>query len=136
MVKKVISKRASTTTTTKKSPSTSIEVAKRSIGERNACLLKTLCLLKQNQRVSFLRTADNSLIKCIQECIFNTLKGNVPLERNEKKRLVKHKTILRRVAAKGGNLKEKRKLLVQRGGFLPYIIAPILGAILSRFIEK
>lgn len=100
------------------------------------CLLKTLCYLKKNQRASFLRTADNNLVKCIQECIFNTLKGNVPLRYNEKKRLVNHKSILRRVAVKRGNWKSKRKLLVQRGGFLPYLIAPILGAVLSRIIGE
>lgn len=100
------------------------------------CLLKTLCYLKKNQRASFLRTADNNLVKCIQECIFNTLKGNVPLRYNEKKRLANHKSILRRVAVKRGNWKSKRKLLVQRGGFLPYLIAPILGAVLSRIIGE
>lgn len=100
------------------------------------CLLKTLCYLKKNQRAAFLRDADNKFVKCIQQCIFNTLKGNVPLESSEKKRLSKHKTILRRLAEKRGNLKTKRKLLVQRGGFLPYIIGPILGALLSRIIGE
>lgn len=113
-----------------------IKNARRSIGERNLCLLKTLCHLKKNQRTVFLRAADNKLIKCIQECIFNTLKGNVPLCCSDKKRLAKHKTVLRRVAAKQGNWKIKRKLLVQRGGFLPYLIGPLLGAILSRFIGE
>jgi len=113
-----------------------IKIARRSIGERNVCLLKTLCFLKKNQRASFLRSADNKLIKCIQECIFNTLKGNVPLGCNEKKRLAKHKSVLRRVAVKRGNWKAKRKLLVQQGGFLPYLIAPILGALLSRIIGE
>src|SRR5436190_19541308 len=102
----------------KKSLEDVIKAAKRSIGERNICLLKTLCYLKKNQRASFLRKADDKLVKCIQECIFNTLKGNVPLGPNERKRLAKHKTVLRRVAAKQGDWKTKRKQLVQRGGFL------------------
>lgn len=114
--------------------SRAIKSARRSIGERNACLLKCLCYLKKSQRDSFLRAADNKLVKCIQECVFNTLKGNVPLVRSERTRLAKHKTILRRVAAKRGDWKAKRKLLVQRGGFLPYLIGPILGALLSRII--
>ena len=122
--------------TPKKSLENVIKAAKRCIGERNICLLKTLCYLKKNQRSSFLRKADDKLVKCIQECIFNTLKGNVALGSNERKRLAKHKTVLRRVAAKQGNWKAKRKLLVQRGGFLPYLIAPILSAILSRVIGE
>ena len=126
----------SSAVTPKKSLENVIEAAKRCIGERNICLLKTLCYLKKNQRASFLRKADDKLVKCIQECIFNTLKGNVALGSNERKRLAKHKTVLRRVAAKQGNWKAKRKLLVQRGGFLPYLIAPILSAILSRVIGE
>lgn len=123
-------------TTSKNSSENAIKIARRSIGERNICLLKTLCYLKKNQRAPFLRAADNNLIKCIQECIYNTLQGNVPLENHEKARLAKHKSILRRVAVKRGNWKTKRNLLIQRGGFLPYLIAPLLGVILSRIIGE
>src|SRR5436190_10730235 len=113
-----IDESSAVTSKKKKSLENVIKAAKRCIGERNICLLKTLCYLKKNQRASFLRKADDKLVKCIQECIFNTLKGNVPLGFNERKRLAKHKTVLQRVAAKQGDWKTKRKLLVQRGGFL------------------
>jgi len=111
------------------------KIARQSIGRRNACLLEALCHLNKNQRTVFLRTADEKFIRCIRECVFNTLRGNVPLERREKNRLSKYKTALRRIAAKRCNWKDKRKLLVQRGGFLPYIIGPILSILLSRIIE-
>lgn len=112
------------------------KIAKRSIGERNVCLLKALCYLKKNQRASFLRAADEKFIRCIRECVFNTLKGNVPLEKKEKVHLGKYKSILRRIAGNRGNWKSKRKLLVQRGGFLPQLITTILGALLTRIISK
>ena len=60
------------------------EIARRSIGRRNSCLLEALCHLNKNQRVAFLRNADDKFIRCIRECVFNTLKGNVPLEQREK----------------------------------------------------
>ena len=110
------------------------KIARRSIGKRNVCLLEAVCHLNKNQRAAFLRTADEKFIRCIHECVFNTLNGNVPLERREKERLSKYKTTLRRIAKKRGNWKSKRKLLLQRGGFLPYIIVPILSALLSHFI--
>lgn len=94
--------------TSKKLCKRAIKIARRSIGEKNACLLETLCYLKKKQRASFLRDADNNLIKCIQECIFNTLRGNVPLDSKEKKRLIGHRAILRRIASKQGNLKDKK----------------------------
>lgn len=134
MVKKRRKGKEERSSTTKNLSDYAIKIARRSIGEKNACLLKALCYLKKNQRVTFLRGADNNFVKCIQECAFNTLEGNVPLACNEKKHLAKHKSILRRVAAKRGSWKTKRKLLVQRGGFLPYLIGPILGAVLSQII--
>jgi len=111
------------------------KIARHSIGRRNACLLEALCHLNKNQRAVFLQTADEKFICCSRECVFNTLKGNVPLERREENRLSKYKTALRRIAAKRGNWKNKRKLLLQRGGFLPYIIRPILSILLSRIID-
>lgn len=111
------------------------KTARRSIGKRNACLLEVLRHLNKNQRASFLRTADEKFIRCICECVFNVLIGNVALERREKNRLSKYKTTLRRIATKRGNWKNKRKLLVQRGGFLSYIIAPLLEALFSRIIS-
>jgi len=111
------------------------KIATHSIGKRNACLLAALYHLNKNQRTTFLRSADEKLIRCICECVFNTLKGNVSLERREKNRLTKYKKALRHVVAKRGNWKDRRKLLVQRGGFLPYIIGPILSTLLSLIIE-
>ena len=110
------------------------KIARRSIGKRNACLLETLCHLNNKQRITFLRIADDKFIRCICECVFNTLKGNVTLKRREKDRLSKYKSTLRRIATKRENWKDKRQLLVQRGGFLPYIIGPILSVLLTRII--
>lgn len=110
------------------------KIARHSIGKRNACLLEALCHLNKNQRTALLRTADDKFIRCICECVVNTLKGNVPLEHREKEHLSKYKTTLRRIAAKQGNWKTKRKIVLQRGGFLPYIIGPILSALLTRII--
>ena len=112
------------------------KITTHSIGKRNVCLLAALYHLNKNQRTIFLRNADGKLIRCICEiCVVNTLKGNVSLERSEKNRLTKYKKALRRVIAKRCNWKDKRKLLVQRDGFLPYIIEPILSILLSLIIE-
>jgi hypothetical protein len=110
------------------------KIARNSIGRRNVCLLEALSHLNRNQRIEFLRNADTNFVRGICECIFNTLKGNVPLDNREKKRLAKYKTTLRRLAGKRDNWKAKRKLLVQHGGFLSYIIGPILSILLSKII--
>jgi len=110
------------------------EVARHLIRKRNACLLEALCHLNKNQRAIFLRTADEKFIRCIRKCVFNTLKGNVPLERREKNRLSKYKTALRRIAAKRGNWKDKRK---QRGGFLKIYYRPhIIDLVIANYRRK
>ena len=56
-------------------------------------------------------------------------------KRCEKNQLTKYKTALRRIVAKRDNWKDKRKLLVLRDKFLPYIIGPTLLTLLSLIIE-
>jgi len=61
------------------------KIALHSIGKRNVCLLAKLYHFNKNQHTTFLRGADEKLIRCICKCIFfNTLKDNVSLECCEK----------------------------------------------------
>jgi len=82
------------------------KIATYSIGKRNACLFAALYHLNKIQCTTFLRNANEKLIRCIYECVFNTLKNNVSLERCEKNQLTKYKKTLRRVVAKHGRIKE------------------------------
>lgn len=68
-------------------------------------------------------------VKTICECCHNLLKGNIPLTPKQKKELVKHKTVLRKIAAKKGALYVKKKLIVQRGGFLNILIPAAIGTL-------
>ena len=103
-------------------------------GQKHAAILQALCHLSNEQRVAILKKADPKLIRCICECALNILRGNVTLKQAYKHRLKRHATILRRLADKNGSWKNKKRLIVQRGGFLPLLLAPILGTVLSRLI--
>jgi len=71
----------------------------------------------------------SQLIRVICECCLNILKGNVTLSKLEKKRLKKHRLLLRRLAERKP-LKTKQKLIQEGGGaFLPLLLAPIISAI-------
>jgi len=108
------------------------KIARYSIGKETFVFFReTLCHLTKNQRAAFLRTVEK-FIRCIRECIFNTLKSSFHLNNVKKNRLSKYKTALCCIAAKRGNWKNKRK---QRGGFLSYIIGPISLISLLRIIE-
>lgn len=121
--------------------------------KRSIALLNALYHSNNEQRKALLRAADKPLVKCICECVVNTLHGSVCLSNGTKNRLKKYKNVLRRIAAscvkkqngctgvrsgargkqRGFNWKVKKRLIMQRGGgvFLPLLLAPIISTLVS-----
>lgn len=102
--------------------------------KKSSTILHALQHLNKEQRQALLRKADPSIIRCICECALNILRGNIPLKSDQKKKLRRHAPLIRRLAAKKGCWKSKKKFVVQSGGFLPLLLAPILGTVLSNLI--
>jgi hypothetical protein len=99
---------------------------------RNSETIRALSNLNYEQRLALLKVADKKVIEAICECVINTLRGNVPLKPCEKKKLSKHKKILRVLGIKKGNWKSKKRAILQTGGaFLPALLAPLVGGLLS-----
>ena len=97
-----------------------------------------LCALhKGHPSVSraILKGADKDLIQCISECCYNVLQGNVRLTPSQRAQLSKYKQKLRQVAGKKTALKAKAKV-IQSGGFLPALLAPIAKSVLVPAISK
>lgn len=105
--------------------------------KRQAPLLHLLVSAKPCLRKDILLGASSQLILSIVECAFNVLNGRINLNENQKKKLSKHKTLLRNIV-KNRNKVNKRKLLVnQKGGaFLPALLIPILSSILASSISS
>ena len=86
-------------------------------------------------RKAMIQNAQPDIIHALVELIVNTVKGNVPLTPIQKRKLSKHKRILRRICMhclKGkkiinGRHKDTRKLVVQSGGILPLFLLPLLA---------
>lgn len=81
--------------------------------------------------------ANRDLIECLCECADNILKGNVELTRLQKDKLKRNKTGLRELAKRSVGLK-KKKAILQKGGFLGSLLAPIasvVGPLLSGLIQ-
>lgn len=133
--------------------------ARSPIGKRHAALLNALCHASKEQQRALLRTADESLVKCICECAVNVLHGVVQLKKGVKNRLKKYKNVLRQLAPQpvtvktrqsgGGvgrnsgaaerkrrkfNWRAKKRLMMQKGcgAFLPLLLAPIVSSLISR----
>ena len=136
-------KRTSTTTTSRFS---NCAIRKCPISKKHANFLRALLYLEGRQRIALLNSVNRDFIKCICECVLNILKGNVELKPSEKNRLKKHVRLMRLLVYKRKNknkkkikqdiFKGKKKLLVQhgRGGFLPALLAPIIAAVLNKFL--
>ena len=82
-------------------------------------------------RQDFLRKLPNSGIKAVCECALNAIKGNVPLTSYQKAKLRGHKRTLRKLADKSIPLFKKRRLIVQKGGFLGVLIPAALSVLTS-----
>jgi hypothetical protein len=106
------------------------------IGQKHTDILRALYHLNSEQRTALLRKADPKLVRYICECALNVLRGNVPLHRGHKNRLRKHVNILRRLANPQKKLSSKKKIIVQHGGFLPALLAPLIGSVLASLISK
>ena len=98
--------------------------------KRQASVLKALAKAHPHICRVILKGADKDLLKCLSECAYNILRGNVKLKPAEKARLTKYKQKLRKVSDKKTSLKEKQKL-VQTGGFLPALLAPLLTSVIA-----
>ena len=93
--------------------------------QKHSSTLCFLCKSKPSVIRSIIKDADKDFIDCVSECCCNVLKGNVALTSKQKSKLLKHKTALRSVAKKNTSLKRK-KVLIQKGGFLSALIGPYL----------
>ncbi len=90
-------------------------------------ILKILKKAKPEQRKALLKVADPDLIICLCECVDNILRGNIKLTKKKTEELGKHAKVLRKIQDRTVPKETKRKLLIQNGGFLPALLAPIIG---------
>lgn len=98
-----------------------------------------LYVLKTNNaklRKAILQNGNDDLIKTIIEIIFNTLNGNTKLKTKDQNLLKKYKKELRLISSSNGSVKSKRKVLVQKGGFLPVLLASLLGGFIGKLLEN
>ena len=79
---------------------------------------------------SIVRSAKPDFLCCISDICHNILKDKVKLTAKEKKKLSTYKHQIRKIANKSTTNKSKR-VLIQKGGFLGAILAPLIGSLLG-----
>ena len=85
-------------------------------------------------RKYIIENGDKKLIQAIQECLYNFLKGNLKIEHENFDKLKKFKKTIRILV--GTNcLKKNKRILVQKGGFIQYLL-PIAVDLISNLIAN
>lgn len=102
---------------------------------KNLPILKLLSKSKPRQRKEIIKKASPDVIKTISECSLNVLNGNLRLTPTQKRKLKKHKNSLRRLAQRKISTNKRRKI-IQSGGFLPLLLAPLLAPLVGGLIKK
>lgn len=107
------------------------------IGVKNASILAALLHLNPKQQKTFISTADEDTIVSICECALNILHRNVQLTDLQKKKLYKYREYLRKLSVRKGGVNKRRKVIQSGGGpFLTALLAPILGGLISRYLNN
>lgn len=103
----------------------------------NADLLRVLAKSNPKLRSAILKCCNNELIKAICEVTLNVLKGVVPINKQQKRKLKRYKRVLRALVDKKVPVKKKREHLNQTGGnFLPFLIPPVLSVLAILLSKK
>ena len=105
-------------------------------GRKEATVLAALYHFNKEQRKAVLQKADAKLDRRICECALNVLIGNVPLSKTHKCRLRKHAKVLRKLASPDISLQRKKNIIVQSGGVLPALLAPLIATLLAILVNK
>lgn len=106
---------------------------------RHKEILSVLKSANPKLRSAIIANADCDLIKTLIEIIVNLLDGNLPLSNKQKKKLGVYKRKLRRLYRECYNKKSHkvkkvpraRKLVIQSGGALPFLI-PLLAPLIAK----
>jgi hypothetical protein len=106
-----------------------------SLTDEQVAILKILFKAKPELRNALLKHADKDLVCTICECVYNILRGNIPVDENQKKKLTKRKTLLRNIVKKTKSWTGKRKIIQKGGNFLIPLLLPIIGSLISKLVE-
>lgn len=95
-------------------------------------------MCNNKNRKNIFDKSEQDLVTVLEECVLNTLNGNIQHSKKDRKKLEKHKYNLRKFI-NCQTSKGKKKILIQKGGFLQYILPgaiSIITALIEHFINN
>jgi len=97
-------------------------------------VLKRIRKLGERAKREYVRKCNKEFVDCVSECAKNVIKGNVPLTDRQKTTLRRKRNDIRALSLKKTSLRKKRKIL-QKGGFLTALLAPVLSILGGLFLK-
>ena len=101
--------------------------------KKNAQMLGVLAHATPQMCKAIIGAADHELITCLCECAQNILNGNVPLNKSHLKHLQWYHSDVCTLAKKRAP-KHKKKKILQKGGFLSALLAPLAVEVLTKIL--
>lgn len=101
--------------------------------------VKYLAVVKDRQLLKhILQKAPDDVVKTISDIALNALKGPVNLTPAQRRLFSQHRKPIETLAQRGVGIKQKRKLLLQNGGFawIPALIGGIAGILGGKLFER
>ena len=106
--------------------------------KKKSAFLRKFQKCTNQERVKHLKAASPNQIKSVCECALNVLNGNVPVHGRLLHILKPHQKVLKQISYGKGTIQSKRRLLIQKGGFLPALAAaliPLVGGLVERLVQ-
>jgi hypothetical protein len=82
-------------------------------------------------RNSIIKGCNKDHIHSIIECVLNITNGNVQLDEATFNKLKPYSRVFNKILDRNTDLKTKKKIIIQKGGFLPILIGAIVSGIAS-----
>ena len=98
--------------------------------EKQKHMLCTLAKCKPKMRKAIIMHADKDLINAICESIYNMLSSNLDINRETIGKLKPYRNTFRKLVKKS-SLLDKKKILIQKGGFLQFLVPAVISGITS-----
>lgn len=106
---------------------------------KNKEFLVLISKCQKKLRTSAINNCNKEHIYSIIECVLNVLNGNVNIDSETYNKLKPFNKVFTKLVDRKTNLKTKRKLIIQKGGFLQFLIPAIvsgLATIISSAISR
>ena len=84
---------------------------------------------KKKLRSALILNCNRDQLFSICECVLNICNGNIKLDKSDYKNLKKYNKVFKKVIDKNIDFKAKKKYLVQKGGFLQFLIPAVITGI-------